>query len=394
MRNVLYLTYDGLLDPLGQSQVLPYLDEISKEYSVTVMSFEKKARSKDEINRLKGLLSEKGISWYYTEFTEGRFGVVIRVIKGVFLLRRFSRSEEFDLFHLRGLMAALLYTASLIGQRYLYDFRGFALHEWTDMGKLSKSSLSFRSLLWLDKYAIRNASGIVVLEESARKLLAEEYDLPNVPLEVIRTCTDLSRFRNRRSIGHISEPIRFVFLGGVHFPYRPDLAVSFVKSAISRGINCTIDFINESDHEAIHRLVKESGIDPERVQVFRCNHKDIPQKLAEYSCGVVFISTSKWRQVCSPTKLGEFFGTGLPVISLTGINITDSLASRSGSTYTIDEQAICDDFASTEFPDLRRILFDEKVIDECQSIARNEFSLEIAKKRYMRLYTNIGKEIK
>jgi hypothetical protein len=39
---VLYLTYDGLTDPLGQSQVLPYIVGLSKkDIDFTVISFEK-----------------------------------------------------------------------------------------------------------------------------------------------------------------------------------------------------------------------------------------------------------------------------------------------------------------------------------------------------------------
>ena len=40
-KNVLYISYDGMTDPLGQSQVLPYLSGLSKEgYSFHLISFE------------------------------------------------------------------------------------------------------------------------------------------------------------------------------------------------------------------------------------------------------------------------------------------------------------------------------------------------------------------
>ena len=44
-KNVLYISYDGMTDPLGQSQVLPYLIGLSKSgYSFDLISFEKKER--------------------------------------------------------------------------------------------------------------------------------------------------------------------------------------------------------------------------------------------------------------------------------------------------------------------------------------------------------------
>jgi len=40
--NVLYITYDGLTDPLGTSQILPYIAGLSKSgYRFTVISAEK-----------------------------------------------------------------------------------------------------------------------------------------------------------------------------------------------------------------------------------------------------------------------------------------------------------------------------------------------------------------
>lgn len=43
-KQVLYISYDGMTDPLGQSQVLPYLVGLSKEgFQFTLVSCEKRA---------------------------------------------------------------------------------------------------------------------------------------------------------------------------------------------------------------------------------------------------------------------------------------------------------------------------------------------------------------
>ena len=47
MAKVLYITYDGILEPLGQSQVLNYLEKLSKDHEITLMSFEKKQDTKN-----------------------------------------------------------------------------------------------------------------------------------------------------------------------------------------------------------------------------------------------------------------------------------------------------------------------------------------------------------
>ena len=47
MKNVIYLTRTGLLEPLGQSQVLNYLFGLSKKFSITVISNERSDDLKD-----------------------------------------------------------------------------------------------------------------------------------------------------------------------------------------------------------------------------------------------------------------------------------------------------------------------------------------------------------
>ena len=36
---ILYISYDGLLEPLGQSQVLAYQLELAKKYKIFILSF-------------------------------------------------------------------------------------------------------------------------------------------------------------------------------------------------------------------------------------------------------------------------------------------------------------------------------------------------------------------
>ena len=42
MKRVLYITYDGILEPLGESQVLNYLESLSGNHQIHLLSFEKK----------------------------------------------------------------------------------------------------------------------------------------------------------------------------------------------------------------------------------------------------------------------------------------------------------------------------------------------------------------
>ena len=39
---ILFITYDGLCDQLGESQIIPYFIHLRKKYEINILSFEKK----------------------------------------------------------------------------------------------------------------------------------------------------------------------------------------------------------------------------------------------------------------------------------------------------------------------------------------------------------------
>ena len=72
-RRVLFISYNGMLDPLGQSQVLPYLRELSKRgVHFTLLSFERpKAFTAEGIahcEQLRERQTAEGIEWHWLRY--------------------------------------------------------------------------------------------------------------------------------------------------------------------------------------------------------------------------------------------------------------------------------------------------------------------------------------
>src|SRR5690349_20856012 len=71
LTEVLYISYDGMTDPLGQSQVIPYLVELSKSgLHFHLVSFEKKLRYEKEKQHIAALLNASGITWHPLPYTK------------------------------------------------------------------------------------------------------------------------------------------------------------------------------------------------------------------------------------------------------------------------------------------------------------------------------------
>ncbi|MDB4797083.1 hypothetical protein OAG94_00815 [bacterium] len=395
MAKALYFTYDGLLDPLGQSQIVPYISAISAAgHSLTIVSYEKVERSKEQIKLMERKLQNIGVNWVRLKFKSGKFWAIKRLISGVLLIRKLCGHIQPDFMHLRGFVPAVIFQLSRSRVPSLYDFRGFALGEWVDIGKITSSSLLYRILNGLDKKAVKSASGLVVLEQSAKRLLKETYDVPNVPLKVIRTCTDVKRYMKRENLDNKeSSVLRFVFLGGARFPYRPDLALRLIENLIKHGLDCHIDFINEGDRVFIKKTIDLTSISKNRVRILSCEHSEIPDVLATYDCGIVMVESSHWRRVCSPTKMGEYLAGGLPVISLEGIDAIDELSERTTCVATVSHEELLSHFQKGRVEQLVSFIRSMGITQKCQILALDEFDLELAGKLYVELYSEIEAQI-
>src|ERR1044071_1096892 len=69
-RRVLFISYNGMLDPLGQSQVLPYLRELARKgVRFTLLSFERakafEPQGISECEQLREKLKTQRIEWHW-----------------------------------------------------------------------------------------------------------------------------------------------------------------------------------------------------------------------------------------------------------------------------------------------------------------------------------------
>ena len=72
-RRVLYISYNGMLDPLGQSQVIPYLKELGRAgVRFTLLSFERPAAFTPagvaQCSALQRELAESEIDWRWLRY--------------------------------------------------------------------------------------------------------------------------------------------------------------------------------------------------------------------------------------------------------------------------------------------------------------------------------------
>jgi hypothetical protein len=83
-KKILFISYDGMTDPLGQSQVIPYLQGLSKAgYQIFLLSCEKKQVYEQNKAAIQQLLDESKIKWIPLNYTKPhplflRFWILLR----------------------------------------------------------------------------------------------------------------------------------------------------------------------------------------------------------------------------------------------------------------------------------------------------------------------------
>ena len=132
--NILYISYNGILEPLGESQVLSYIKLLSKNHSckIYLLSFEKKSfLSESKIVKIRNDLKKLNIKWqYFPYYYKNR---IFRSLKDILRILKFFKiyKQEIDIIHCRSYIPAIAgYIINKIyGHKYIFDMRGFWIDE-------------------------------------------------------------------------------------------------------------------------------------------------------------------------------------------------------------------------------------------------------------------------
>lgn len=390
--HVLYLTHNGLTEPLGQSQVLPYLFALaSRGWRYSLISFEKEQTADpDSIARLHQQMREHGISWrplrYHRRPTlaatayDALGGSVAGLLAG----------RDIVLIHARSTVpAAVAYGLSRLHRaRWIFDVRGLVAQEYADAGHWTRDGILFRLTARAEAGLLRRADGVVFLTERVRQALGTAQR----PTAVIPCAVDTGRFRldesarsrTRLELGLGSDPV-LTYSGSLGSWYRFEEMLDFflvAKQHLPRLRFLVLTMCPDIAIEAVTaRNLQESVI------VRRVKPAQMPAHLAAADAGICFLSECASKQASSPTKYAEYLATGLPVIADAWTGDTTSLQGERA-------WLLVQDFSATSYHAVARqlsvLLADaEGTRRAARTLAERQFGLEAAVERYDALYRNV-----
>ena len=400
---VLYLSYDGLMEQLGQSQILPYLRGLAVGRNIILVTYEKSDDLDDSVRRAKFVdeTCKAGIRWIPLRYhrTPSAIATAYDLTIGFLVCTFLFITNKIQIVHARGYVVSILALGLkyVFGVRFIFDMRAFYVDQLLELGIWREGSIISRFARWLETKFLQKADVVFALSHAAVDAMRQWPATIGraIRFEVVTTCTNLELFKPApfRVQARTDKPFTLGYVGNAGRGYQFDLVLK-VYLAILRVIpGARLKIVNRNDHSMINNLLNVYGIDIRSVELIACDYPQVASEIWGMDLGVFFYKWSKKTRVSSvPTRMGEFLACGVPCLSdISGAGIVDILekegvgiAMRNLDEVSIDEVAIKAVELATR-DDISRM---------CVDVAKRHFSLESGIATYERVYHDLEDGVK
>lgn len=334
-----------MTDPLGQSQVLSYLILLSKlEYSFDIISLDKPNLLSDKRKEVEQMIGKSDINWHPIEF-ESKTPILstFKNLKNVWQKAQSLQksNDNFKIIHGRGLLPTLVGTwyKHKFGVKVLFDMRGWFADE-------RKESASFNGLFfypiykylkYIERKVFFKSDLAISLTFIGKKILIDEQLKNEDKIEVIPTCVNFELFKpfSEKIKKEIREELKIpldskvmLYSGSLGGSYRTDLLLLFFKELLKINPNSYFIFLTHSNHSIAKQEIEKSKIPLEKFRIVSTSFSNVYRYLMAGDIGLIMYSKAFSVSGRSPTKLGEYWSAGLPVLSAKGIGDLEQIIQK------------------------------------------------------------------
>jgi glycosyltransferase involved in cell wall biosynthesis len=405
-RRVLFISYNGMLDPLGQSQVLPYLRELTKRgVRFTLLSFERpKAftpEGRAQCEQLREQLKSQGIEWHWLRYHQRPSipATIYDVVAGYHKAGALVRRNRIEMVHARGHIPATI--ALALKRRFdikmIFDLRGLMAEEYVDAEHWREGGLPYRLTKATERRILAATDGIVTLTERIWPIIREWKGLRGraVHHEVIPCCVDLSLFRfseqeraRRRTDLGLGQRLTLVYSGSLDGWYLTDKMADFFASFLKHNREAHLLWLTTGSHERVRELMRARNVGADNFSVRAVPSAEVASYLAAADVGLAFIKRCVSKIASSPTKNGEYLACGLPLVINAGVGDSDLLINEWKAGVLIEDFSE-DDYLRAAH-EIEMMVAGDNVRRKARAVAERVFNLEtVGGERYASLYERV-----
>jgi glycosyltransferase involved in cell wall biosynthesis len=391
---ILYITYDGMLEPLGQSQVLSYLKCLASNRRIHLISFEKSAdwRNAFERDRIANDIAAAGIFWHPLRYHKRpsalatAWDVLCGISLGLWLILR----HRISVVHARSYVPSVMALAlkRLTGVQYIFDMRGFWADERVDGGLWSPSGRMYCLAKGFERRFLLAADHVVSLTHAAvLEMQCFDYLQDRMPaITVIPTCANLTHFKPLPR-EHTRGNLVLGYVGTVGTWYLFDEVARCFALLLTLRPDARFLIVNRNEHAYIRERLDLAGVPYSSVELIAATHAEMPKQMSRMDAGVFFIKPVFSKQASAPTKLAEFLGCGIPCLSNAGVGDMAEVLEKDKVGLAIT--SFDDEAMIAALKQLINLVEDPESSARCVASAQKHFSLDEG----VRLYDEIYKKL-
>lgn len=356
-KHILYISYDGMTDPLGQSQVLPYIIGLTKlNHRFTLLSFEKKERFADGKALIESICEKHAIDWQPMMYTKKP--PILSTLWDVFRMKRKIRqvhkANPIDICHCRSHISSM--GGRMLQQQkgipFLFDMRGFYADERVDGGLWNLKNPIFKMVYTFfkkkEKDFLQNAFCSISLTQAGADIMHSWKGFENTNIQVIPCCADLDHFDGskvdkkdieqwRDKLGISPEQFVVSYLGSLGTWYMADEMFAFFKQLKTKYPNALFLFITPDRKQIIESYATKHQIDEKSLRVIKASRAEVPIIAKLSSISLFFIKPVFSKKASSPVKMGELLALGVPIVANRGVGDVDLIIEDTNCGILVDD---------------------------------------------------------
>jgi glycosyltransferase involved in cell wall biosynthesis len=393
---ILYISYDGMLEPLGQSQVLSYLEQLAGDYRIYLISFEKKEDWRDPAKRqaVTARIAAAGMVWKPLRYHKSPTApaTAFDIAAGTAAALRIAITCRVSIVHARSYVAAVMALAvkRLTGARFLFDMRGLWADERVDGGLWPAASRLYKAAKQLERRFLLTADHVVTLTHASLAEL-QRFDYlkdKSPPISVIPTCVDLEKFAFEAA----PAPKSFVmgYVGSIGTWYLFDEMLACFRAVLRRQPEARLLVINRNEHALVRERITAAGIDPDLTEIVAAGHDEVAAHIRRMTVGTAIIKPSYSKIASAPTKLAEYLACGVPCLG--NVDVGDMERILEGEKVGVALRGFSTAEIAAAADRLLVLLQDKTLAHRCSETAQRLFSLELGVAGYRAIYERLSGE--
>jgi glycosyltransferase involved in cell wall biosynthesis len=343
MRTILYITYDGLTDSLGQSQILAYLKRLSRlNNKIVILSFEKEDLYKKTGENIRQIVDESGLTWVHLSYTKKPpvASTLFDIYKGYRICKQLHQQHQFQLVHCRGYIPAILgrKMQKKFGLKFIFDMRGWWPDEKLESGYWDSSVFRpvYQYFKRLERSFFADCDYAVSLTHKGKEEIVGQKLADGDKVGVIPTCVDFEIFKERNAavntevrgkLGVRDNEKVFVYSGSLGGNYDPETLIAVFKKFRQVYPDSFLLILSKDAFTTdLQQLFKNAGI--ERMAMLNAPFTQVTNYLRAADVGFIYYKMSFSVIGRSPTKMGEYWASGVPVIAFKDIGDLDYILAQ------------------------------------------------------------------